>query len=188
MMTDDELIDAIRKRIVDPRKRIDVTTVDTPPLCGAASARALDEAEARVGFPLPALVRRIYAEVGNGGFGPSAGLVGVDGGHADVDGRHLSALYAELRAQGLPERVLPLADWGGGAWACIDEVGRVVTMDEAGATMTRFTLASWLEAWVSGVDLLAETFEFNDGIMTNPFTKKPMAVKHRGRAKGISAR
>jgi hypothetical protein len=57
-------------------------------------------------------------------------------------------------------------------------------MDEAGLMPTRNTLSSWLEAWVSGVDLIMETFEFFDATVTNPFTKKPMAVKRRGRAKG----
>lgn len=183
-MTEDELLSAIRKRIVDPKLRIDMTTVETPPLYGAPSAKALDAAEAQVGFPLPALLHRLYTEVGNGGFGPGAGLVGVDGGHPDADGRTIGALYADLRAQGWPEGLLPLCDWGCGAWATMDANGRIVTMDEAGPTRTRFTLASWLEAWVSGVDLSGETFETEDGIMTNPFTKKPMAVKRRGRAKG----
>ena len=185
-MTEEELLDAIRKRITDPKRRIDMTTVDTPPLYGAASTKALEAAEAQVGVTLPALLRRLYTEVGNGGFGPSAGLVGVDGGHADVDGRNIGALYTDLRAQGWPEGLLPLCDWGGGAWACVDQDGRMVTMDESGPTKTRYTLLSWLEAWVSGVDLSAETFEMFDGIMTNPFTKKQMAVKHRGRAKGVS--
>lgn len=187
-MTEEELLDAIRKRIADPKKRIDMMTVDTPPLYGAASTKALDAAEARIGFPLPAPLRRLYMEVGNGGFGPSAGLVGVEGGHTDVDGRNVSALYTDLRQQGWPEGVLPVCDWGGGAWAAIEgNDGRIVTMDESGLTRTKYTLASWLEAWLSGVDLSGETFEIVDGIMTNPFTKKQMAVKRRGRAKGVSS-
>jgi hypothetical protein len=183
-MTEQELVEAIRTRIVAPAKRIDMTTVDTPPLYAAASTTAVEAAEAQVGFNLPALLRRLYTEVGNGGFGPSAGLVGVERGHPDVNGRNISALYADLRAQGWPEGLLPLCDWGGGAWACVDPDTRIVTMDESGPTKTCYTLASWLEAWVSGVDLTAETFEFVDVFMTNPFTKKPMAVKRRGRAKG----
>jgi len=186
-MTEDELIKAIRARAAQPKLRIDMTTVDTPPLYAGASTTALDVAEAQLGFPLPPLLRRLYTEVGNGGFGPGAGLVGVEGGHTDVDGQTLVALYRALRAQGWPEGLLPACDWGGGAWASIDQEGAIVTVDEAGATRTRFDLGEWLEAWVSGVDLQAETFELVDGIMTNPFTKKPMAVKHRGRAKGVSA-
>lgn len=186
-MTEQELLDAIRNRSVDPKKRIDMTTVDPPPLYAPASTKALDAAEAQVGVVLPALLRRLYTEVGNGGYGPSGGLIGVDGGHTDAAGRNIGALYADLRAQGWPEGLLPLGDWGCGAWACIDRDGRIVTMDESGPTSTGYTLLSWLEAWVSGVDLSAETFELVDGIMTDPFTQKPIAVKHRGRAKGVAS-
>jgi hypothetical protein len=61
-------------------------------------------------------------------------------------------------------------------WACIDQNGNIVTMDDSGPTKTLYTLLSWLEAWVSGVDMSAETFEVVDGIMTYPFTKKSMAL------------
>ena len=40
----------------------------------------VNEAESDIGFKLPRLLRRAYAEVANGGFGPGAGLVSVDGG------------------------------------------------------------------------------------------------------------
>src|SRR5262245_5632447 len=43
------------------------------PLPAPASEAALDAAEARLGTPLPAFLRRLYAEVANGGFGPGGG-------------------------------------------------------------------------------------------------------------------
>src|SRR4051812_41777340 len=42
-------------------------------------------AEARLGFPLPDLLRRLYTEVGNGGFGPWFGLLPLS---ADSLGQH----------------------------------------------------------------------------------------------------
>lgn len=186
-MTEDELLTAVRERIADPRSRIDMTTLGTPQVYAGATRGALDAAESELGFPLPALLRRLYLEVENGGFGPGAGLVGVDGGYPDPDGRTLSASYAVLRLQDWPEGLVPLCDLGDGAWSCFDgraADGRIVTMVDSGATRTRFTLFSWLEAWVSGVDLLAETFEVEDGVIVNPFTKNNVAVKRRGRAKG----
>ncbi len=79
-MTEDELLIAIRLRIADPKSRIDIRTVGTPPQYGVATIGALDAAEAELGFALPALLRRLYLEVENGGFGPGAGLLGVEGG------------------------------------------------------------------------------------------------------------
>ena len=186
-MNEEDLIACVRARIVDPKSRIDSRTTGTPRLYGVATPEALDAAAAEMGVPLPALLRRLYSEVENGGFGPATGLIGVSGGHTNIDGESLNAAYTKLRVQGWPEGILPLCDWGDGAWACVDartSDQRIVTMDESGPTQTNFTLRSWLEAWVSGADLLPETFEIEDGILTNPFTQKPMAVKRRGRARG----
>src|SRR5438128_11966796 len=40
-----------------------------------ATAAALDQAEWLLGLPLPALLRRVYLEVADGGFGPEGGLL-----------------------------------------------------------------------------------------------------------------
>src|SRR3974390_643146 len=44
------------------------------------SSKLVAAAEVQLGFPLPALLREIYLKVGNGGFGPGCGLVGLEGG------------------------------------------------------------------------------------------------------------
>src|SRR3954469_1135410 len=108
-----ELFDAIRARIAEPSSRIDMRTMPTPPIYPPATSESLMETEARLGFRLPPLLRRLYSSVANGGFGPGAGLVGVKGGHPDVDGRTLDALYVALRSEWWPqEGLLPLWDWG----------------------------------------------------------------------------
>src|SRR5262245_23166208 len=48
------------------------------PLPAPASEAALDAAEARLGTPLPASLRRLYAEIANGGFGPGGGLLPIE--------------------------------------------------------------------------------------------------------------
>jgi hypothetical protein len=119
--------------------------------------------------------------------GLGAGLLGVEGGHGDASGKTLCASYAALRAEGWPDGVLPLWDWGDGAWSCIQprtDGDRILTADETGLTQTEFTLPSWHEAWVNGVRLFCEIYEIEDGIMTNPFTRASMRVTRRGRAKG----
>jgi len=153
----DELLDAIRARIADPALRIDLKTIPAPPLYPPATKESLEAAEAELGFRLPHLLRRLYSEVENGGFGPGAGLVGVRGGHPDIDGRPLGALYNALRSEWWPrEGLLPLWDWGCAAWSCVDSRAadeRVFAMDDTGPTPTQFTLLSWLEAWTKGVNL-----------------------------------
>jgi hypothetical protein len=69
-----------------------------PPLPVATQA-AVSEAEEIIGLPLPRLLRRLYLEVANGGFGPRSGILGVRGGiRVDDDGD-----IVELHS-GLPSR------------------------------------------------------------------------------------
>jgi hypothetical protein len=186
-MTDDELILSLRNRIDDPHKRIDMNTLPPPKLYPTVSRDEITTAEAKLGMALPPFLARVYTEVANGGFGPAGGLVGIHGGYADAEGRTLEETYASFVHTGWPPNLLPLWDWGDAAWSCIDARslnGTVVTHDESGPTTTKFVVQTWLEDWVAGVDLFSEIFELEDITLLNPFTRKPMPAKRRGRAKG----
>jgi hypothetical protein len=50
-----------------------------------ASQETIRKAERQLGFPLPALLKELYREVGNGGFGPGYGIFGVYGGAPAID-------------------------------------------------------------------------------------------------------
>ncbi len=52
-----------------------------------AALSAVLEAERTIGFQLPPFLRSLYLDVGNGGFGPSYGLLGLVGGATDDLGR-----------------------------------------------------------------------------------------------------
>jgi hypothetical protein len=85
-----------------------------PPL-PTATPEAIIEAENVIGYPLPRLLRRLYLEAGNGGFGPGAGILGVRGGVPDDDWADLVQLH--LASQADPEFVWPpwligIFDWG----------------------------------------------------------------------------
>jgi hypothetical protein len=45
-----------------------------------AATKDIQVAERALGFQVPALLRAIYSEVANGGFGPEYGIVGTKGG------------------------------------------------------------------------------------------------------------
>lgn len=86
-----------------------------PPLT-PAKPEAVDEAERLIGFPLPDLLRRCYLDVGNGGFGPGYGVLGVGGGHPDDLGGTAVDLYRKWRtssaeARTLPDGLLPICHW-----------------------------------------------------------------------------
>ena len=77
--------------------------------------------ETALGFPLPPLVRALYAEVANGGFGPGAGIQGALGGYGSRTGEPASTIvddyhfrcqvgYANMRRSD-PVRFVDLANY-----------------------------------------------------------------------------
>ena len=73
------LIERIRERVADPLRAVDAAAWvrPMPAVAPPASPEEVAAAEASLGFELPPLLRRLYLEVGNGGFGPAYGLEGV---------------------------------------------------------------------------------------------------------------
>jgi len=95
-----------------------------------ASTVALEQAEARLGTRLPPVLRRVYAEVANGGFGPGFGLMSID---AAVE--TCLAFRSESpgpRRSSWPQQLLPVVGRDPG-FDCVDLVdGAVVGWDPEG--------------------------------------------------------
>jgi hypothetical protein len=79
-VTTDALIARLQERAQDPYRANDsgplykagrLITLYPPVAHPPISESDVDAAEEKLGFPLPVLVRLLYTEVGNGGFGPS---------------------------------------------------------------------------------------------------------------------
>lgn len=140
-MTEDELIEAIRA---------------IPGLLLPVSPDVVDEAEKAIGHSLPPLLRRLYIEVANGGFGPRDGVLGVAGSeyrhHTDV------ADISESYDEDWPG-MLRLFDWGCGIWSVVDlrdPAGPMwiwdpnISEDESPMTPQNMTLAEWLTESLGG--------------------------------------
>ncbi len=143
-----------------------------------ASAEAIEEAEKSLDFALPPLLKRVLLEIGNGGFGPGHGLLGVRGGATDEHGSSLVDLYDGLsaanpedRGWSWPKHLVPICPWGDSTYSCVDcsrPEAQVVTFDangyRPGADLARLlepqdlTLDAWLRAWAEGVDLWSWMF------------------------------
>jgi hypothetical protein len=175
--TDDTLIAVLQKKAVSTTQRPEMATPRerrTP-----ASQEVVSGAEARLGFSLDPFLRRVYLEVCDGGLGPGYGSLPLMGEES------LTSTYASFRCGTWPEKLLPVWDWGGATWSCVDPEGQIVTHDDVvGPTLTSFSIRSWLSAWVDGIDLWKELYEDLDATIVNPFTRKPIATKVRGSAKG----
>ena len=132
-----------------------------------APAVVVEEAERVIGCRLPPLLRRLYLEVGNGGFGPGSGIFGLTDGHRDDD-RGWTALDWYRQAHGtpssywsfLPASLLPLCLWGCAIYSltdCADPEGPMWGWDPnpgpdgmEALFKQPLTLAQWLDRWVSG--------------------------------------
>jgi hypothetical protein len=101
------LLDALRRRADDPRSFIDMPELSEFRRFPPATHAQIDRASRQLGIPVPAVLRTIYVEVANGGFGPGYGLLGVDSGATDDSGANLERAYVLLSA---PDPEVP--DWG----------------------------------------------------------------------------
>ena len=182
-MNCDELCSFIRGRIVEPSGRVEISSGDPPSLREPASERSMRLAESRLRSQLPSFLRRIYSSVGNGGFGPGAGLLGVEGGHTNEDGENLVESYERFRSGEWPVGLLPLFDLGGGAWAGVvlgAKEERVTLAVDSGPVPTKFMLDEWFEVWARGGDVVGEVFEISSAVMRSPFTGHEVSYLRRG--------
>ncbi|WP_157519353.1 SMI1/KNR4 family protein [Herbidospora mongoliensis] len=104
-MAEDEIIEAVRA---------------LPNLLPPASPEAISQVEEVIGHPLPPLLRRLYLEVANGGFGPREGILGVAGSEYEHHFEVADILdwYPDTRDDW--PGMLWLFDWGCNIWSVID--------------------------------------------------------------------
>jgi hypothetical protein len=133
------------------------------------------EAETKLGFPLPPLLRRLYLEVSNGDFGPGLLKLG-DPGASDywslvswyVEGRSITqeeidAVWGteeEDRPTVWPEKLLSICDWGCNIYSCVDCSKSECPVLRNDNNVSFRTLAleapslhEWLESWLDGKEL-----------------------------------
>jgi hypothetical protein len=104
-----------------------MTTPASSVLPGPADDAAIAAAEAALGVRLPTALRRVYAEVADGGFGPGEGILPLS---------QLVRQHAELRSPGMmpedrawPPELLPIVSMDPG-WDCVEATtGRVIAWD-----------------------------------------------------------
>jgi hypothetical protein len=172
--SDERLIQRLQERNADRERATDGGIHPRKPSPPVA-AKALQAAERAIGFRLPELLRAIYLEVGNGGFGPEYGIVGTKGG-AKLDRCTLEACYQKmLKLENenpvwrWPQHLLPVANYGCGMWSCVDCAYQKLPMllwdpnildadlDGADARLNwsnsfwdqGLSLKTWLERWLA---------------------------------------
>jgi hypothetical protein len=77
---DQDLINRIKQKIASGAIMDMMESGYKPVLYPPASSKLITATEKKLGFKLPALIRELYLQVGNGGFGPAYGIAGLKGG------------------------------------------------------------------------------------------------------------
>jgi hypothetical protein len=192
------LIELIKDRAANPAHRTDMSAHG-----GGFSSKTLDDpaiarAELQLGFQLPPILRAVYQQIGNGGFGPGYGLLPIVPGVAGQT-ENVVELYLAFKgfdpdepAWRWPAHLLPFCDWGCAIRSCIDcssANGPVITFDpnardpvddmSTSFAVTHATLEAWFRDWLAGTKIWDLMFEPNvekSVEVVNPFTRKAFSV------------
>ncbi|MCG6969215.1 MAG: SMI1/KNR4 family protein [Gammaproteobacteria bacterium] len=144
----------------------------------AASNDAIVLAETQMGFTICPLLKRIYTEVANGGFGPGSGIIGVGNGFTDDWGHNLEELYEYFSLRKhydvswrWPQGLLPFCHWGYTTYSCVDcnqPHYPVLIIDpdykaqdddmEEMIIEHKDSIVEWFYDWLGGKDLWADAF------------------------------
>ncbi|MEV5607963.1 SMI1/KNR4 family protein [Streptomyces sp. NPDC052225] len=132
-------------------------------LPGPVAADDVATVERMVGHPMPRLLRRLYREVANGGFGSWDVVSLTDTGDWFSDCADITEAYGDFAdpEKPLPPGLVPLMDRGCAMWALIDfrtADGQMWDWDptlcctEHALAPLGQSLAEWLTAWLDGTE------------------------------------
>jgi hypothetical protein len=180
---DELLIGAVKQRAEDPSRATDSADAVPASIFPPADLELIADAERELGFSLPVILKELYLQVGNGGFGPGYGLLGLAGGAKDDTGKSLVDLYASFAAPDpddphwrWPSRLLPVAHLGCAMYVCVDcstSNNRVVWFEpnphsEGEPWDDSFiplapSLTAWLRSWLADEDLIEAAWKAKFG-------------------------
>lgn len=143
-----------------------------PPLV-PASPSTVAAAERSMGARFPTLLRRLYLEIGNGGFGPGYGILGLEGGFtlgAAQNAVDSAAHYRDAAPGSGP--LLPICEWGCAIVSLVelDTTDGRIWGDDPNCAPPGFStycqeigLVEWLARWVDGRLYQPAVIEYPDG-------------------------
>jgi hypothetical protein len=126
------------------------------------SEQTLAEAEARLGFPLPPLVRALYTQVADG-YGPGYGVIQLTGNPDTLVECRLRMDEEDVQKWVWPERLVEFVNWGCHYFSGIDcslpscpvffydndRAGGDATLADC-LSLESDSLVEWLSAWLEG--------------------------------------
>ncbi|WP_299614274.1 SMI1/KNR4 family protein [uncultured Tateyamaria sp.] len=171
-------IQRVFARAQSDQTRTDQSDISPSSIRSKLTENELSESKRKLGFEPPALYVTLMQTVGNGGFGPGYGLMGLVGGATDDMGKTSVELYKDFSqfdsddpAWKWPYGLLPVCHWGCAIYSCIDSTNDgapIKTWDpneweegtspELAIRSTEISLAQWLETWSDGTNIWEKMF------------------------------
>ena len=168
---DTALFEAVKARAEGPETRTDMGAA--LPVAPRLAEGDLASSIERLGFRPPDFFVALLQEIGNGGFGPGYGFIGLEGGEVNEQEETAVDFYCASRTAfpddptwHWPEALLPFCGWGCAIYTCLDcsdaemrlvhwdpNVWEPGTDPKVGMIPMEDTLPEWLQAWVDGVNL-----------------------------------
>lgn len=164
-----DLFTAIKQRALNPDTRIDMNigVSDLPPVL---SQQDIEKFEQEIGYQLPSLLKQLFLQVGNGGFGPGYGLFSLVSS-TEENMLDFTKDFVECEFDFWKISHIPLIHWGCGIYTFMDLANPGANLqvfdgnnyDEEnpefnGLFEIPHTLESFLQAWVNDVNLWEEMF------------------------------
>jgi len=109
-----ELLEAIKNRASNPNTIHDMALGlnPAPKIKPIVSLGGIEEAQKELGFNLPELLKNIYTQIGNGGFGPGYGLNDLS--------MSVTLYFEQLENNEIKKAFFPLCTWGCGIDSYVD--------------------------------------------------------------------
>ena len=123
-------------------------------------------------FPFPTPLVRIWSEAANGGIGPGYGIYGLEGGLTnglnDLPLPDLWSVYlddpagTELIGEKSAPKSFPICSWGccKESWIdCSSTEGNMMLITDQGVCIDQgVSFARWIEDWLEGIDVGADSY------------------------------
>lgn len=169
----EKLVSRIRQRAVNELTRTDHTKFAVPSIGSKCHLDEIAQFESTVDNSLPTFVKKLYLEIGNGGFGPGYGLMSLEPKEGDTNESVLEIYQAfsldepEDELWDWPDDLLPLIDWGCAIRSCLDcGSGEIIMFDPNNEVedMEEYfipqsdSLESLMSDWCDGVNLWKEIY------------------------------
>lgn len=163
------LLSYIKQRAFNHETRIDMN-IGISDIPTVLSQENIEKFEQEIGYILPDLLKQLFLQIGNGGFGPGYGLFPLVSS-TEENMLDFSKDFVECEFDFWKTSHIPLVHWGCGIYTYMDlanpgaklQVFDGNNYDEEdpqfnGVFEIPHNLESFFQAWVDGVDLWKEMF------------------------------